>query len=137
MNKNLTNFVTLITICFIVSLYFVGKKRNDKPIGYVCKTVEEGNTLILKAPKGTHFTKLVFADFGTLSACPNPTYGTCTSSKSNFPNFPFDVAKNKINGKDVNGATLFDPIIMLSSEIGDPCPGKDKYTTVKLEYIRD
>lgn len=138
MNKNLKNFITIIIISLIISSYFFGKKQNNnKPIGYLCKTVNNGDTLILRAPIGTHFTKLIFADFGNPSACPNPKYGTCTISKSNFPDFPFNVTKNTINGKDVNGATSFDPIT-ITNDFGNPCDGiVDKYTTVKLEYISD
>jgi len=137
MNKNKKNFITIIIICLIVGLYFLGKKpNNNKEIGYYCNTVKSGDTFIIEAPMGTHFTKLIFADFGNPLSCPNPTYGTCTISKSNFPEFPFDVTKNTINGKHVNGTTSFGPIKI--NDFGNPCEGIiDKYTTFKLEYISD
>jgi hypothetical protein len=136
MNKNIKNFITIIVICLIVGLYFFGKKRNNKEIGYYCKTIKSGETFIIKAPIGTHFTKLIFADFGNPVSCPNPTYGTCTISKSNIIGFPFDVTKNTIDGKDVNGATFFGPIKI--NDFGNDCEGIiNKYTTFKLEYTND
>lgn len=137
MNKNKKNFITIIIICLIVGLYFLGKKpNNNKEIGYYCKTVKSGDTFIIEAPMGTHFTKLIFADFGNPVSCPNPRYGTCTIP-SNFSGFPFDVTKNTINGKDVNGATSFEPIT-ITNDFGNACSGIiNKYTTFKLEYVAD
>ena len=137
MNKNKKNFITIIIICLIVGLYFLGKKpNNNKEIGYYCKTVKSGDTFIIEAPMGTHFTKLIFADFGNPVSCPNPTYGTCTISKSNIIGFPFNVTKNTIDNQDVNGATFFGPIKI--NDFGNDCDGIiDKYTTFKLEYVAD
>jgi hypothetical protein len=139
MNKN---FIIVIIISFIillpVGLYFFSKKHKStkQPTKYICVTFKEGETFNINAPTGTHFTKLIFADFGTPSPCPNPGYGNCTSSNKNFPGFPFDVIKNTIDGKDVNGETSFGPFI-ISTQIGDPCYGIQKNITVKLEYVHD
>jgi len=149
MNKN---FIIVIIISFIillpVGLYFFSKKHKStkptsqptpQPTKSICATFKEGEWFNINAPTGTHFTKLIFADFGTPLPCPNPTYGNCTSSNKNFPNFPFDVINNTIEGKDVNGATSFDSFEVAANGNGlnDPCWGIVKSLTVKLEYVDD
>jgi hypothetical protein len=81
--------------------------------------VSEGRPLTLVAPKGTVFTTVLFASYGTPTG---NTVGSCHASNS------LSIVSDAFLGKETATVTAN------NSTFGDPCGGTYKRLNVSIEY---
>ena len=104
-------------------------------LGSLCLTAHENETFIANAPEGTHFTKILFADYGQ-PGCGNfaecsVVFGDSTDDGKKFPFYDKYWGSTEIN----NTTTRLSTDVNNDTMLLDPCPGKDKWFTAIIEYV--
>jgi hypothetical protein len=146
----------------------MGNKPAKQPtgtVGQMCVVADYGTTFSAQAPVGTHFTKLLFGDYGQPTRCLNSnSSSTCSASSYNYDNccisgpfpekcyyadappqkccnFSSIINENKFNGLTINGSKTLS-ILVNDTNMGfsetDPLtcqPNTNKWFTAVLEYV--
>jgi hypothetical protein len=121
--------------------------------GSLCVTVNEGDQLNINAPDNTHFTQLLFADYGQPYKCPQYGQNSMCSAvqklkgPGSYDDFPFmgiyfgfnDPSNPRSGLKQIDNAKQLSTAVnnntMYSYGDLDPCPGQAKWFTAVIQYV--
>jgi hypothetical protein len=118
-------------------------------LGKMCVKADYDSTFTATAPPGTHFTKLLFADYGQPTACPNPVLNKGCSATYYIVNtwpeeleqtgFPLIINTDTFNGTTINGSKSLsiyvnDKNMGIETGMVFVC-GNRKWLTCVLEYV--
>ncbi len=108
-------------------------------LGSLCLTTPEHGTFIANAPEGTHFTQVLFADYGQpecLQYTNCSAVGIINSGDPTYDGYTFPFW-NKYWGSTVidNTTTQLSTDVNNDTMLVDPCPGQAKWFTAVIQYV--